>query len=99
MTEENEPHRQDEASSTHARTIAKALSVPDGAAGFCGGCQKTVIKTYREGAERSSQTVSRRRIEAILEQRIRLSVFSAFPCRRSSRKPARIAEASRNARR
>src|ERR1700761_6947049 len=34
MTEENAPRRQDGASSTHARTIAKALSVPDGTAGI-----------------------------------------------------------------
>src|SRR5690349_709718 len=57
------------------------------AAGLRGGCQKTVIKTYREGAGRSSQTVSRRRIETILEHRIRLSVFSAFPCRDCQRRP------------
>src|SRR6185437_13363347 len=85
MIEENEPRRRDEASSTRARTIAKALSVPDGTAGLRGGCQKTVTKTYREGAGRSRQTVSRRRIEAILEHWIRLSVFSAFPCSDSLR--------------
>src|SRR6185437_6798757 len=85
MIEENEPRRRDEASSTRARTIAKALSVPDGTAGLRGGCQKTVTKTYREGAGRSRQTVSRRRIETILEHWIRLSVFSAFPCSDSLR--------------
>src|SRR5579871_2127722 len=78
MTGESEPRRQDEASSTHARTIAKALSVPDGTAGFCGGCQKTVIKTYRSKASRSRQTVPLQRIQGIRDSRIRLGGFSTF---------------------
>src|SRR4051794_5807505 len=78
MTGESEPRRQDEASSTHARTIAKALSVPDRTAGFCGGCQKTVTKTYRSKAGRSRQTVSLQRIQGIRVLRIRLGGFSTF---------------------
>jgi hypothetical protein len=47
MSEGNAPHRPDEgAFSTHARTIAKALSLPGGTANS-GDCQKSVIKTYR----------------------------------------------------
>src|SRR5689334_20662342 len=78
MTGESEPRRQDEASSTHARTIAKALSVPDGSAGFCGGCQKTVTKRYRSKASRSRQTVPLQRIQGIRDSRIRLDDFSTF---------------------
>src|SRR5689334_6647330 len=78
MTGESEPRRRDEASSTHARTIAKALSGPDGTAGFCGGCQKTVIKTYRSRASRSRQTVPLQRIQGIRDSRIRLDDFSTF---------------------
>src|SRR5262245_15481282 len=78
MTGESEPRRLDEASSTHARTIAKALSVPDGTADFCGGCQKTVMKTYRSKAGRSRQTVTLQRIQGIRDSRIKLGGFSTF---------------------
>src|ERR1700752_2606 len=53
MTEENGPHRRDgEAFSTHART-AVAFRYQAGPQ-LSGGCQKTVIKTYRADRSRSS---------------------------------------------
>src|SRR6185437_7743864 len=82
MTEENEPRRQDEAFSTRARPIAKACQDQTRPRGFRGGCQKTVTKTYREEAGRSSETVSRRCIVDVSDSRRRLSVFSIFSAER-----------------